>query len=197
MTMQKSINHQIDRIIERHHEPRHMRISDRNGFPLFYLFYPQRNDTSSTAHYISVTSTAYSRCGRISQLSAFGYGHFLHQCFRYSHSIDWVGRFVRRENHNIFHPMFDSRIKYIFCSQHIRMNGLYREKLTRRHLFECGCVEYIIHTGHHPVYRTFIAYIPDIEFHLRILKLMTHIVLLFFIPAEYPDLSDIAVQKPP
>lgn len=63
----------------------------------------------------------------------------------------------------------------------------HREKLARRHLFECCCMENIICAGNGSSARLKISYISDVEFNfvcdLRIFCLIfvAHIILLFFI----------------
>ena len=201
LTMCERIDHQIHCIVQGHHETSHIWIGNRNRFTLFHLFHPQRNHRTTRSHHITVARTTDSCCSPFTQFTTFGNRHLFHQRFRNTHRINRISRFIGRKYHHILHPMFDSRKKYIFCTQYIRTSRLHREEFTRRHLFQCSCSKHIIHTTHCHIDRSLMTYITDVEFHFsslfRILrlKMMTHIILFLFITREDTNLLDVAIQE--
>ena len=197
MPMRKRIDHQVDRIIQCHHETRHLRIGNRDRFTLFHLFHPQRDHRTPARHHIPVARAA-DRCLRpLAQLTSFGNRHLFHQRFGNPHRIDRVSSFIRRKDHHILHAMLDSRKQHVLRPFHIRTGRFHRKELTTGNLFQGCCTKNIVHTPHRHIHRCLITHIPYIELHFWILQLMTHIVLLFLITAKNTDLLNIRIQKTP
>ena len=56
-------------------------------------------------------------------------------------------------------------------------------------------MEDIIHAVHRVLDALNVANVTDVVFDLVVVVLVTHIVLLFLVTAEYSDLFDVGVQK--
>src|SRR6185437_8180880 len=56
--MFEGIEHEIDGIFERHHEPGHVRIRYRDGLTFFYLLDEQRYHRSPGGHHIAISRSA-------------------------------------------------------------------------------------------------------------------------------------------
>ena len=153
MAVLECVEHQIDGIVQGHHEAGHVGIGDRNGLAVGHLLNPQRDDRASAGHDIAVTRAADRRCRTFAQLAPFGYGDFLHQRLADAHRVDWVGRFVRGEHDDISDAMFDGRVQYVSCAQDIRTCSFHRKELARRNLFQRCCRENIIYASHGDVDR--------------------------------------------
>ena len=193
--MLEGVDHKINGIVQRHHEARHVRVRDRDGFTLHHLLHPQRNHRTPARHHVAVARTADRRRCALAQFAALGDGDLLHQRLRDAHGIDRIGSLVRRENHDVLHSVFDGRFEYIARADYVRARSLHREELARRNLFQGRRCENIVDPAHRDINGRFVAYVADIELHFRVLQRMTHVILLFFIPAENADLLDVAIQK--
>ena len=196
MTVGESIDDQIYSVVERHHEARHVRVGNGDGFSLLHLFHPERNDRSTTRHHVAIACTANGGFSIFAQFAPFGNGHFLHHRLGNTHGIDGISRFVGGKNHNIAHAVFDGREEHIIGSFYIRANSLHREELARRYLLQGSSRKDIVDARHSDVDRFLIAHIADVEFHFRILEHVAHIILLLFIAGEDADFLDVGLKEP-
>ena len=197
MPVLECIQNQINRIVQCHHETRHIRISNRNLVTGLDLLNPKRNHRAPTGHHIPIAGTADCCFGLFSQLTRLGHGNLLHHRLGNSHRVDRVTGFVRTQYNHILNIVFDSGIQHIRRTDNISLHSLHREEFTTGNLFQSGSMENIIHATHHNIDRTFITNVADIKFHLGILQLMPHIILLLFVATENPNLLDLRIQKTP
>ena len=197
MPMCKGIDHQVDRIIQRHHEARHLRVGNRDRFTLFHLFHPERDHGTPARHHIAVARAADRRLRPFAQLTSFGDRHLFHQRLGDPHRIDRISGFIRRKDHHILHAMLDRGKQHILRPFHIRTGRFHRKELATGNLFQGRSREHIVHTPHRHIHRCLITHIPYIKFYFGILQLMTHIILFFLITAKDTDLLNIGIQKTP
>lgn len=50
----EGVDHEIDGVVERHHEARHLRIGDGDRLTLHHLLDPERDDRTTARHYVAV-----------------------------------------------------------------------------------------------------------------------------------------------
>ena len=131
----------------------------------------------------------------IAQLAPLGYGHLLHHRLADAHCVDGIRSLVRGKHHHVLHTVRNGRIQHIVRTNHIGLHRLQWEEFTTGHLLQGSCREHIIHTVHHLVHRLAVAHIADIEFHLGVLQVMTHVILLLLVPRKDTDFLDVAVQE--
>ena len=92
--MGKSIHYQIYRIVQRHHEARHVRIGNRDRLAFHHLLHPKGNHRTTAGHHVAITCTTDGGPGTLAQLTAFGHSHFFHQRLAHAHGIDGIGRLI-------------------------------------------------------------------------------------------------------
>ena len=195
MAVLKRIDYQIHGIVQRHHEAGHVGVRYRNGPAVLYLLHPQGNYRTAACHHIAVTGTADGRTGFLTQRTALGYGNLLHHGLADTHGIDGIGSLVGRKHHHILYTMRYGRFQYIVRTDHIGLHSLQREELATGNLLQGGGRKHIIHSHHGTVHRLAVTDITDIKFHLGILQVMTHVILLLLVATENTDLLDVAIKE--
>ena len=195
VAVRERVHHEVHSIVQRHHEPRHVRVSYRYRLPLHHLLDPQRNHRPAGGHHIAVPRAADRRRRSLAELAPLRYRHLLHHRLADAHRVDRVGRLVRGQHHNILHPVLDSGQENIVRALHIGPHSLHREELAARDLLQRRSREYIVHSAHRDVDALAVANIPDVELYLRVLQHVPHVVLLLLVPREDADLPDVAVKK--
>ena len=193
----KRVEHQVHRVVERHHEARHARVGDRDVLPGKHLVDPQRNHAPAARHHVPVARAANRRRGVFPELARLGDGDFFHHRLGNAHRVDRVTRLVRRKNDHVLHAVRDRRIQHVFRPAHVRLNRLHREKFAGGHLLERRRVKDVVHAAHRAVHGSAVPHVADVKFHFRILKPVPHVVLLLFVPRKNADFSDVGVQKAP
>ena len=195
MPVLKRIDYQIHGIVQRHHETGHVGVRYRNGPAVLYLLHPQGNYRTAACHHIAVTGTADGCTSFLTQRTALGYGNLLHHGLADTHGIDGIGGLVGRKHHHILYTMRYGGFQYIVRTDHIGLHSLQRKELATGNLLQGGGGEYIIHSYHCTVYRLAVTDITDIKFHLGILQVMTHVILLFLVTAENTYFLDVTIKK--
>ena len=89
--------HQIDSLVQRHHETRHFRHGDSHRQTGVDLVDKQRNNRSSRTHHVTVARRTdnYSSLFR-PRITRLGNRQFLHQRFGHTHRIDRISRLIGR-----------------------------------------------------------------------------------------------------
>ena len=195
VAVSERVHHQVDRIVEGHHEPRHVRVGYRDGLALHHLLDPQGDHRTAGGHHVPVPRAADRRGGSLPELAPLRYRHLLHHRLGDPHRVDGVGGLVRGENHHVPHPVLDGGQEHVVSPLHVRTHRLHREELAARDLLQGGCREHVVHPAHRDVHALLVAHVPDEELHLRVLEHVTHVVLLLLVPREDADLLDVAVQE--
>ena len=193
--MSEGVDNQIDSVVQGHHKTSHLRVSDGDRLTLLHLLNPQRNYRATRCHNIAVTGATDCGCSTLTEFATLGDSDLLHQRLRDTHSVDWVGSFVGREDNDILHTVLDGREEDIVCADDIGHRRLHREELAGWHLFESRCRENIVDTTHRHIHRLLVAHIADIELDLRVLQCMTHIILLLLVAREDANLLDIGIKE--
>ena len=162
--MLKGIHDEIDCVVKSHHEAGHVGIRDGDRLALHHLLNPKRNYGTTAGHYVSVTGAADGGLCIRAQSTTLSNGHLLHHGLGDTHSVDRVGRFVRREDDDILNTVSDSGEKYIVGAFYIRTYSLHRIEFARGYLLQCGRREDIIDSVHCEIYSLTVAHISNIEF---------------------------------
>ena len=129
------------------------------------------------------------------QLASLGYRHLLHHRLADAHRVDGIRGLVRGQHHHVLHPVRDGGLQHVVRANHVGLHRLQREKLATGHLLQGSRREHVVHAVHHAVHRLAVANVADVELHLGVLQVVTHVILLLLIPRKYADFLDVAVQK--
>ena len=192
---------EIDRLVEVHEEPRHIRVRYGNGRFAFDLVDKERDDASATAHDVAVTRAAERRSGAFEGDLRPRADDLFGDRFRHAHRVDRVRRLVGREEDDAFDLILDRRRDDVVGPDHVRANGLHREELAGWDLFERRGVKDVVRAEHRVADGVDVSDVPDEELHLarvtRILRLenMAHPILLLLVAGEDTDLADLGGQK--
>ena len=186
---------QVDGVVERHHEARHVGVGYSDGPALGHLLHPQRDDGAAAGHHVAVARAADGRGGVLAELAPLRYRHLLHQGLRDAHRVDGVRRLVGREHHHVLHPVLDGGLQHVLRAQDVGARRLQREELARGHLLQRRSGEHVVHAVHRDVDRVLVAHVADVELHLRVLQRVPHVVLLLLVAREDPYLPDVRVQE--
>ena len=193
--VRERVHHEVHSIVQRHHEPRHVRVRYRYRLALHHLLHPQRNHRPAGGHHIAVPSAADSRRRSLAELAPLRYRHLLHHRLADAHRVDRVGSLVRGEHNHILHPVLDGGQEHIVRALHIGPHSLHWEELAARNLLQCRSRENIVHAAHRHIHALLVAHVADEELNLRVLQHVPHVVLLLLVPREDADLPDVAVKK--
>ncbi|MNE48399.1 hypothetical protein D3C87_1481480 [compost metagenome] len=120
--MLKSIQNQIDRICQSHHESRHVWISQAQRYARADLINKQRNNGTAGRHHVTVASTADNR---IIIVTRFGNHYFFHHCFGYTHCIDWINSFIGTQANYALDVILYCRFQYVIRTKHICFHSLH------------------------------------------------------------------------
>lgn len=188
------VEDQIDRIVDRHQEPGHVRVGDSQRFPFPDQLDEQRDDRPPRGHDVAVAGAAEGGPGRIDE-AGLGHHQLLHHGLRDPHGVDGIDRLVGAEADHLLDPAGRRRIEDVFRPQHIGLHCLQRVELAGRDLLQRRRLKDIIDAlhGRHDAGR--VTHIADIKFQLGIGEIDAHILLLLLIPAEDPDLFDIGSEE--
>lgn len=194
------VEHEIDRLFERHNKARHGRLGYRNRLAGANLIDKERNNGPARAHDVSVPRAADRRLfGR--DRAALGDNDLLHHGLARSHGVDGVRRLVGRQADDFPNARVDRGGEYVFRAEDVRLNGLQRKELAAGDLLERGRVKDIVDVAHRGPNTRQIAHVANIEpqlvalfGHAALIK-VPHVVLLLFVAREDADFANIGVQK--
>ena len=122
---------EVDRLIERHNEPRHRGLRDGDGIAILDLIDPERNDAPTRTHDVAVARAADLRLVRRAGL---GDDDLLHHGLGSAHRVNWISGLVRRETDDRLNALFDGSRQNVFRAEDIGFDGFDGEKLAGRHL---------------------------------------------------------------
>ena len=120
-TMLKSKQHQVHRIVQRHHEAGHGRISYGDGLACTNLIHKQWNDGTTRGHHVAVAGRTDDRVVARPRL---GHDDLFHHRLADAHGIDGVHGLVGTQAHNALHTCLDSRLQNILGSQDVGFDCL-------------------------------------------------------------------------
>ncbi len=120
-------------------------------------------------------------------IPGFGDHDFFHESLGHTHSINRVAGLVSAENYQAFYFLFYGSIDNIFCTNYICAYGLHGKKFTGGNLFQSSSMKNIIDIDHSTIDTFIITNITNIEFNFGIIIFFAHIMLFFFITAEYTN----------
>ena len=124
---------EVDGLLERHNEPRHLGLGERDRIPLPDLVDPQRNHGTAAAHHIAVARAADLR---ITAEAALRHRDLLLDGLGDAHRVDRVRGLVRGQANHALHARVDGRIQHIVRADDIGLHGLHREELAARNLLQ-------------------------------------------------------------
>ena len=198
LAMLESKEHKVDSLLQRHDEPRHLGLGERDRVPLPDLVDPQRNHGAAAAHHIAIPRAADLR---ITAETALRHRNLLLDGLGDAHRIDRVRRLVRGQADHALHARVDGRIQHIVRADDIGLHGLHREELATRDLLQRRRVEDVIDALHRILQRALIAHVADVELdlvrHLRhpCLEVMPHVILLLLVAGEDADFADVRAKE--
>jgi len=194
-------HHQIHSLIQVHQEAGHVGVSDGDGVTSLDLVDEQRDNGTTAAHNVAVTSAADGSATTLSSYTGVGVDDVLHHGLGDTHSVDGVGRLIRGQADNTLDASVNSGVQDVIRTDDVGLDGLHGEELAGRNLLQSSSMEDVVNTGHCVTDGLRIADITDVELDLlgilRMLglKLMTHIVLLLFITGEDTNLLQVRIQE--
>ncbi|MCY1175079.1 hypothetical protein D9M73_153010 [compost metagenome] len=188
------VQNQVNRILERHQEACHVRVSDGQRLTALQLIDEQRDHRTTGCHDVTVAGCANHRACRRNH-PRFGNHQLFSHGLGNAHGIDWVYCFVGTEYDNALHARSNSRIQNVLGTHDVGTHGFHRVKLAGRHLLQGGGVEDVIHPHHRLIQAVAITHVTDVELHLVIRQGNAHIFLLLLVTAEYTNLFYISIQK--
>ena len=192
--MLEGIQHQIDRIGQRHHEAGHARVGDRDGLARPNLLHKQGNDRAARSHHIAIARAANHRAGAF-QVAAGGHHYLFHHRFGDAHGVDGIHRLVGAKANHPLHSGIDGSLKDVFGTQHVGTHRLHRMELARRHLLERGRVKNEIHPTHGLFHAALVTHIANVELELGAVVALAHIVLFLLIAGEDSNLGDVRIKE--
>lgn len=191
----EGVDHQVDGVVQGHHEAGHLRVGDGDWLAFHHLLHPQGDHGAAAGHDVAVACAADGGVGTLAELAALGDGHLLHQCLGDAHGVDGVCGLVGGEDHDVPDAVLDGAEQHVVGALHIGAGGLDGEELTAGHLFErCGR-EYVVDAAHGDIDGLLVADVADVVLYLVVLELVAHVVLLLLVTAEDADFLDVGVQE--
>ena len=198
--MLKSKHDQIHSLVQIHKKTGHIRIGDGDGLACTDLINEQRDHAAPAAHHIAVAGAAD---GGILRLDRTGLGadDLFHHGLGDAHGVDGISGLVGGQAYHLLDARVDRGGKNIVGADHIGAHRLHGEELAGRHLLECRRVENIVYAANHTAHAADLPHIADVkadlarEFRKFLLIQVTHVILLFFVPAEDADLRDVGAEK--
>ena len=194
-------HNQIHSLVQIHQEAGHVGVSDGDGVTSLDLVNEQRDNGTTAAHNVAVTSAADGSATTLSSHTGIGVDDVLHHSLGDAHGVDGVGCLIGGQADNTLDTSINSGVQHIISADDVGLDSLHGEELTGRNLFQSSSMEDVINTRHCVADRLRIADIADIELHLlgvlRVLglKLMAHIILLLFITREDTNLLQVRIQE--
>ena len=190
--------HKVDGLIQAHDETRHAGLGEGNGLAGADLVDPERDDTAARAHDVAIARAADLGAEGVAALRD---GDLLLEGLADAHGIDGIGGLVGGKADDALDAGVDGRFKDVVSTDDVGLDGLHREKLAARDLFERGGMEDIVHTAHGAFERGLVAHVAYVELDLvrdlRIigLVLMAHVVLFLLVARENADFLNIRREE--
>ena len=186
---------QSDGVSQRHQEPSHHRLRNRNRPSRSNLVDEEGNGRASRAHYVAVSNHRDDGVGVRPQGARDGLGNLLHHRLGHAHGVDRKHRLVRRKADDASNLGCHRGAYDVLRSHDIGANRLHRKELARGHLLERGGVKDAVHTFDGAIDACAIADVANIEPHSRVPKVIPKRILLFLVSAEHPDFVNAEAQQ--
>ena len=199
--MLESEQDQIHSLVQVHQKAGHIGVGNGDGIASLDLVNEQRNDRATAAHHIAVTGAADGRAAPLGSHTGVCVDDVLHHGFGNTHGIDGVSCLVGGQADNTLDTGINSGVQNIVGTDDVGLNGLHGEELAGRNLLQSSSVEDVVNTGHGVTDGLGVADIADVELDLasslRVLglKLVAHIILLFFVTGEDTNLFQVRIQE--
>ena len=193
----KSELHQVHGLVQVHEEPSHVGVGDGDRIAGLDLLNEQGDHAAPAAHDVAVPGAADNGASPFCSHPGVGVDDPLHHGLGHTHGVDGVGSLVRGKAHHPFDAGVNGGVKHVVRTDDVGAHSLHGEELAGGHLLQGSGVEDVVHPGHGVPYRLGIAHVAYVELHflggLRVLslELMAHVVLLFLVPGEDANLTDI------
>ena len=188
------VQHEINRLIERHQKTRHLRVGNGQRLAGQQLVDEEGNHRAPRPHDVAIARGA--------ENSAVGPGEprlrdhqFFHHGLGDAHGIDWINSLVGTENHTALHAIGNGRPHDILDAQDVRANRLHRVELTGGHLLQRGGAEDIVDADQCIMDAVVLPHIPYVELELLIAQFKPHVFLFFFVAAENANLREIEIEQ--
>ena len=141
-------HNQIHSLVQIHQEAGHVGVSDGDGVTSLDLVDEQRDNGTTAAHNVAVTSAADGSAATLSSYTGIGVDDVLHHGLGDTHSVDGVSSFVGGQANNTLDASVNSGVQHIISTDDVGLDGLHREELAERNLLQSGSMEDVINTGH-------------------------------------------------
>ena len=162
----EGVHHEIDGVVERHHEPGHVRVGYGYRLALHHLLHPEGNHRAAAGHHVAVARAADGRPRIRAERTPLGDGHLLHHRLGDAHRVYRVRRLVGREDDDVPHAVGYCRKEDVVRALHVRADGLHGIELAGRNLLEGRGREDVVNPVHREVDRLAAADVPDVELDL-------------------------------
>ena len=196
----KSEQHQIYRFVEAHDKTSHGTFGYGNRLARANLVNPQRNHRTAAAHHITVTRAAY-LCLFRAHRAGLGHNDLFHHCLARTHRVHRISSLVRAQANHVLDTFFDGGGQHVVRTEHVGLDSFEREKFAARHLLEGCSMENVVHPVHGILDTLEVAHVTNVKLdfvcyfrHFR-LKLVTHVILFFFITAKNTDFPYIGLEE--
>ena len=190
----EGVQHQIHRIVQRHHETGHVGIGDGDRLAVAHLIHKQRNHRAAGRHHVAVAGAANDGAGAL-QVAGSSNHHLLHHRLGDTHGVDRVHRLVGGQAHDALDLIGDGRLDHVLGAEHIGAYCLHRVEFAGRNLLEGSGVENVINTAHRGRDGVRIAHVTDVELQLAVVVKLPHVVLLLLVTGEDADFTDIGIEE--
>ena len=199
--MLESEQDQIHSLVQVHQKAGHIGVGNGDWVASLDLVNEQRNDRTTAAHDIAVTGAADGSATTLSSYTGIGVDDVLHHGLGDAHGVDRISCLIGGQANDTLNACVDCSVQDVISTDDVGLNSLHGEEFAGRNLLQGSSVEDVVNTGHCVTDGLRVADITDVEFDLlggvRMLglKLMTHIVLLLFVPGEDADFLQIGIQE--
>ena len=146
--MLESEQDQIHSLVQVHQKAGHVGVGDGDGVASLDLIDKQRNDRTTAAHDIAVTSAADGRAATLRSHTGVCVDDVLHHGFGDAHGVDGVSSLVGGQADNTLDASVNSGVQHIISTDDVGLDGLHGEELAGRDLLQSSSVEDVVNTGH-------------------------------------------------
>ncbi len=190
----EGVEDEVHRVVEGHHEARHVGIGDGDGLPFLDLLQEQRDHRAAGGHDVAVARQAEHRVAR-EQLPASGHHVLLHEGLRHPHRVDGVGGLVGREEDGFLDAVPHAGGDDVVAPLDVGLDRLHGEELAAGDLLQSGRGEDVVYPDEGALDRAVVPDVADVELKLLGVVLLPHVVLLLLVAREDADLLDGGVDQ--
>jgi len=182
-------DHEVDRVVQGHHEAGHVTVRDRDGAAGLDLLEEERDDGAARGHDVAVAGQAKDGVPG-EQLPRAGDDVLLHEGLRDAHRVDRIGRLVGREEDRLLDVVRNAGGNNIVRAEDVGLGRLERVELAGRDLLERRGGEAVVDPFECVANRGVVADVADVELQLAVVELLPHVVLLLLVAGQNANLFD-------